>query len=839
MEYAILKTKKIPLDKISIKFHKKAVMGKYDEKIGGKYFHETLKLFEIYLKLFNNKRSAHIFSLKFYPYEYLSPQHYSKYKKDKTTKDIMEKKVNKNIKIKSIMYYKPLTNYFLDCYSIIYKHKLLCTSKKKPMYLEISSYPRYLEAAHYFITRFQKKNINPEYNLICPIKYGAFPRDDFDNLLDNIKNLINNIKINVYRGYINKDFILNNNKKYDIIFSTLSTSLLIGTFYREAANMQIFYYMFIYSLVNLKKNGTLVYNVNNIQLKGTTDIILIANNLFDKVIINKSNVINKMKAGRLTIIFKNFMGINKKTLDKLLMIFDKLYKNDPTGLNFNVKNKLIRDKYNVYKPLNNNLLFKNTKNYKNSGIYIYNSEIINTDNIFPYTEKYPSSFIDYSTSNKIYKFFLNINTNYFLQNIDYLNKMINNFIQYHGKEVPIDIKRENLIKSIMWAKKYDISTIKYENYNFKNKLHTDILIDIYSSFNPTIININSSNQKLKIKIKSEEISFSSLSKILNNITIYTKSRLSDIKKFCKNFKYYNYINIEKYILKYLNENFDTTIHENSKNWGDIYEIMILSNLIDSKKTIRSFHIYDKTGDTINSLNHYITTNSNVNLFIWFAHSENTDISVNEYYKKVNYNLNKIKLYYKNIINFSSNYSGTNLIIANYDYINNSFREYLIELIFILNTLDKGGNVLFKYDINFNNDISQDILYILYKHFDKITFFKPSLSVYDTYYYIVCKSFKKKNKKLLKNLIKFLKNKNNKNRLLSNKYELSFKVQIYNALYKLINIYRNNIDRRVYYSINSSKLPNITKKTYNEIVTSKNKELVKRWDIKKIKDKYLL
>ena len=253
--------------------------------------------------------------------------------------------------------------------------------------------------------------------------------------------------------------------------------------------------------------------------------------------------------------------------------------------------------------------------------------------------------------------------------------------------------------------------------NTKNLIQ--VISDIYNTFNPTIINFNSNHKDIPIKkavIKKKD--FTDLNSKIRRILI---EYISHKKCIYKNYNKFDYSVIEKNLLNYLNKNYDKTIYPNSKSWSHIYEILTYFKLTDNKRLI-SFHLYENAGDTVNSLNHYVTNKTDIKTFIWFANSSNNNDDFKEYLKKMDYSFNFGNLNVHNIISYSKKYIGSDLIIASYSFKDESYDEYLLELIFILETLNNGGNLIFKYDIRLLYEISLDIIYISYKNFENLYLF---------------------------------------------------------------------------------------------------------------------
>jgi hypothetical protein len=156
-----------------------------------------------------------------------------------------------------------------------------------------------------------------------------------------------------YNDYVSTEFIKTINKKYDLINIDINLRrlLTLRTKLIHIASCQLYYLFFLYSLIHLNKNGSIIMYIGNIINKPIADILIMGKKYFKNVSPYISDI-HLWKFRGVFVVFSGFKGISNKDLSSLMRIADKLLKNDPTSLGFTINNNKMRKEHRVINPKN-------------------------------------------------------------------------------------------------------------------------------------------------------------------------------------------------------------------------------------------------------------------------------------------------------------------------------------------------------------------------------------------------------------------------------------------------------------------------------------------------------
>ena len=715
---------------------------------------------------------------------------------------------------------------YLYSYELLYLNKKLLDNNNLEI-LEISSPNEYsfLESCFNINKKFFNKKLNLYLKIF--INYIYSKKLNLELLLkykDNFK-----INLDIIDNYLNKNLIYENDKKYDIIYSRISDNenYNIGYEFFDYSNVQIYFLIFLFSLYNLKINGTLFLNIQQISIKPIADIILIGKHFFKNIDINNSKINSKFKNSGTTLIFKDFKGLDKKIFNELLKIADKLLKLDPTSKNFNILDNKLRNTYVVTKP-------------------------ITTKNIF-----YIEGFLNLPTSSSEYDFIREFNKEYYLEKILYVKKLIGYYHKY-GDKVPESIKEQQLVNSYLYAKEFELKTIPLDKGTFKSELGTLILNDMYSLHEPIQFEFTQrgNNDNNVVGILDLENELGVLSREYQTITDAIDTR--DIRNWDRGkhiSRYYKSGNREiETLIQYIHKTFDIKV---SQAWLKMYEICMVFPIINKrKKVFNSFHICELPGNFIRAINYYILSQTNIESFKWLAQSMKPDkhdknIIGNDYdiLKKFPEkwiferdgditNVDNIKAYKKYFKDVDLLTSDCGLGWKDEEDIS-LIKVHFAQLIFMFSNLTKGGNFVCKFVLPLKDNLHINMIFIMYKHFKKCFFYKPLQNMYSGEYYFIGLDYKPVDNTLLNKMFKLLEDfdKNSLSECIcKTKYPKSFNHQIYHGVKKLTDNFMFNIERQFYYVDNAKYIPKAHIDTLKKYIAKKNEDWVDKFKLKKLSDK---
>ena len=265
-----------------------------------------------------------------------------KHVQTKQTNNLAEYSIFKNYLHKNILANKFSGFTTIGMNELIYKNKLMDFNKDKLRVCCLTNYayPDDIEGTEFY-NKNNKCGYEIENDIIVFKKYNGASRPN-----QNInKNHFKNINVSKINDYINLNFINSFDKKYDFI-----SSYLRCYFYELAkkmndefigyADLQINFFVLLFALKSLNKNGNLILYFGNIICKPVADLILIGKNYFNETILDYTKITVNAKYTGAYVVFKGFKGLPKTDFNTLCKIGAKLLKNDSTScLNFTITDK--------------------------------------------------------------------------------------------------------------------------------------------------------------------------------------------------------------------------------------------------------------------------------------------------------------------------------------------------------------------------------------------------------------------------------------------------------------------------------------------------------------------
>jgi hypothetical protein len=747
----------------------------------------------------------------------------------------------------NILKYKPFNSVFFNVLELLHKFDLIVD--KKEDILELSGTPIFFEAILYYEKKYSKTISN--YHLIYFDKYN-FTKDKEDKKiqLQFYTQYLKGLKTETYNGFLDNDFLNlkkenNKNKKYDKIISNLSNNLKdYGEDFIEHANIQLIFSTFLFSATRLKSNGSLVLVVNSITTKSMADLVLIGKKIFKEVNLYQPKIHIKFKKSGTCIIM---IGFNEKKFQKykkqLFEIYKSMLKNNPTFDNFNIEKydpqleDILSDK--ITKPIVKN---KNGK----------------------FNYKYIDSFLDLDSSDSRYDFIREFNEKRYYDSNQYVENMIKLKLmsEKERKEYLKEYKKTQYIRSILWAKEFDMDVVSYYEKGFKDDFGKLIVKDLFSYHEHFEFHFKKSNINVDLIPISKEIH-----QLVNkfDITAYMiDTRDPDIYDNMKDFvRYYKpkhrskedicNLQLGRYIINKVGMETDIP---NSQAWIKMYEMISLFNIVNKKdKKLKSFHLCELPGGFIKAINNYIFTKTKIEKFEWNAQSLHPGIKgviknfgqgqkglYDKYPNKWHWGEDKTGdiTNPKNIKSYKKYCKDVKLITSDCGLGMKSEDKKLMKVDFcyivaILHLLEKGGNCCAKFVIPVQDNIIISAIYLLYLHFDEIIFYKSVQNTYSGEFYIIGKGFQGIDKKTEDTLFKTIDN-YSENIDLFGKYSEEFIIQLESALSKLTNIFTFAIDRQLYYVDNYEYIEKCYMEKIDGYILEKNKDWFKKFKPTKIKNK---
>ena len=735
----------------------------------------------------------------------------------------------------SILQYQPFLSYFFQTYEEIVKFKLIDKNKSNSI-LEITNVPNVFEACYYY-EKNKKNNINKSSYTVDLFMNYSFKNflDKKEEYLEYYNQYIKNIKINVITTYFTDDMFNIITPTYDLIFANLIyIPEFINISMYDLVNFNLYIYQLYYALLRLKLGGHLVFPVLQIRNKKMADLVLLISSYFTSYELYIPENHNKFKFSTVFVIYKSLI-INK--FDKLKEIFYKLYSEDNTGIKFKFA--------------------KNINDFNYDKKYLIKSEYIDND------YKYVDSLFNTDEDNPIYDKIKAYNKKiYFLKSL-YL-ETINNYVDMNDEEKEKyikNLKKEQLINAILYAKKWGFKTIPFEKGEFKSDFGNLIIKDMYSTYNGYSFKFskhNISDEKLDKLIDMPKKRFIKLKTQLEmaDYTIDTRN-IYDWDNLKKVVRFYRPNDTAKHLKTIIEKKFNQK--SISQAWVKMYEIIVKYDLIKNKNdTYKTFHLCEAPGNFISATNHYIKTQTNIENFDWYAQTLNPFISVNKlraFKDDFNYIRN-----YSNRWKFGYNDSGDIMDIENIKW----YRKYTLDrnvnlitsdcgipenfgfdsviklhcaqLIFILYNLPDKSSCVAKMKIHIIHSLQVELYYKYYQSFDKLYFYKGNQNPSSKEFYLIGIGYNRSVlEKELESLLQVFKNYDteyDKDR----KFPESFIFQLEKIYSVLTDNYIFNFERKLYYVDNYKNIDKSHFDLLDKIITKKNDEWIDDNNLVSIKDK---
>lgn len=769
-----------------------------------KYDNDIINLASVNYSLFLeklNKLNNKQLIIDTYNYPYINKNIFAisgtKYEKIKTdTGNRIIKKVNYDRKdIFNILKYKPFNSNFFSILEILHKYDLINNTTEN--ILEISGNPIFYEAIYYYEKKYRNNISN--YNLLFLNNYWSNTKEKRKTYLQYYSQYMK-LKTKEYEKNIDDKFIKNNIKKYDNIFSNITSKL--------SNDIKIIFDIFLYSILRLNKNGNLTIITKSVITKPMADLLLIGKMIFEDVYLYMPKISIKSSEYGIIIIFKKFIKLESKIQDELLTIFDKLKLQSQkivSFLNLDISDK----KYDFIREFNEDRYYCS---------YQYVNKMIKVEQM---TEK---------EKNKYMKHF---------EKVQYIN-------------------------SILWAKEFDMDIISYYKKGFKDDFGKIIIRDIYSYHKPIIFSFKKSKIGSNLVEISDTIfeianKFNITTYMIDTRNSEKYDKIKNIIRFYKP-KKKPWLQLGSYIEKRIGSNI-TNAHKTKKKitmysqaWIKMYEILTYFDLFDENlKTLKTFHLCELPGGFIRAINHYAFTRTNVKNFEWNAqslHPEKADIK-NNYGMADKYpdmwhwgkdntgnitnpdNIKSYKKYCKDI-QFITSDCGLGWKPDDKTLIKVDF-AYIVAILYLL---PKGGNFVAKFVLPLRDRILISAVYILYLHFEELIFYKTVQNQFSGEFYIIGKNYTGIKDDMMNFLFETLDN-YDENVELNKKYTEEFMVQLENALGKLTDNFTFGIDRQLYYVDNFENIEECYINKIDDYIMEKNKDWFKYFRPLKLSNKHII
>jgi hypothetical protein len=321
----------------------------------------------------------------------------------------------------------------------------------------------------------------------------------------------------------------------------------------------------------------------------------------------------------------------------------------------------------------------------------------------------------------------------------------------------------------------------------------------------------------------------------------------------------------------LTDKVQTLLHDYSisQAWLKMYEIITDCNLIPTnrKGIYKTFHICEAPGTFISCINNYIHTKTSYDTFEWKAQSlkpkgvKSHPTTIGDTYgliKKYPYNwdfgidntgditnIENIKYYAKiaKDMNINLMTSDCGLPWGDPKYYQVAYASYVS----ILYSLPQNGTMLYKILSPIDIPLIWNLIYITYRNFKELYFFKPVQNSQSREFYIIGKGYLGTEQSVLDKLLniipKFEENNTTFNKeeydLFNDTYPDDFVIQVQNICEKLAANYVNSIERIIYYVDNIDDLGKEYQKHIESYMKEKNEDWVRRYKVMRVDNKFIL
>ena len=434
----------------------------YDKDIATKYCADFDRLFmNVYVPLFGDdckkveryvchepfKFSEDYFKYKFIMSSTFSYMHIKKLNNknkenfEKNKENSLQLKLLKILEKGSLLKYKPSTRHFFKIYEL-FIHPNLFNKNDNVLILANDKYAYQDLEVYDYILLTKDLNIKFDINIYRSIRFSKIKKE---KIIENYSYYTNYTEkmykkykkhlsdFDVYIEYLNKKLI-NKDNKYNVIISNLRGKYDITPNFEELSNINKHFFSFLVAVNNLKNGGNFVINIGLLNKKITCDMILLFKQFFNKYEIFVPEIENELSLGGFQIIFYGFnnKSYNSHINNKMLDIFKAMLKLDPTSINFNIFNKKLRERYNIWRNI-----------------------------IFESTNKFVCSLLKINADSSEYDTFRNFNKNYYKKRI----KNIKNLIKYakkniNSKKIPKQLIKKQYLHAIQYSKKFNFELNK-------------------------------------------------------------------------------------------------------------------------------------------------------------------------------------------------------------------------------------------------------------------------------------------------------------------------------------------------------------------------------------------
>jgi hypothetical protein len=601
------------------------------------------------------------------------------------------------------------------------------------------------------------------------------------------KNHLKNIKSNLITKYPDKN--KNKHKKSIEYYLELTNNTNYNLLIKNLDNKSIFNKSNKYNLIYIDIPDNLfyklIYGIYNLKEKGN-------------LIIATNKVTNIVSLGKL--FFENIEIYLPEITN-----FSKQFKNFVIFSNFkgNEHNKTLR---NMITFMDNNVKFKNK----------IDEMIKNNSDIENYKKEKEKRILNYKS-----KLLL-------------LNKLTED-----KKE---ELKKEQYISSVIWAKKYNIDYYELDK-NYKYQFEKLILEDMYNIHKEIsyLYTKKDDNKTTKMSTKINK---------LNNKLLLVTSFLDT-----RDFRKWNTTRRKVAFYRPLFKDIDivkrvqrlTNIPTISQAWLKMFEILVKYPLINNKdKSIKTFHMCEAPGNFISATDYFIKNRTNIKNFDWKAQSlisekNNTNPLGNQYGFMKKYSnrwlfgpkktgditdIDNLK-YYKNIIkdcNLVTSDCGISDLAKGYDKL--IAKINYCQIIGILNGLSKGSNVVIKTFQKYYYPALYSCLYMMYLSFDRLYVHKSVLNRQSPEFYLVGINFRDDNRKKLDEMFDFIKEFDESKDLFGT-YPTDFVKQTDEIMEKIAENFLFEIERIVYYFDNYDNLGLSGQNEIKHYIDKKNDEWLEK------------
>jgi hypothetical protein len=497
---------------------------------------------------------------------------------------------------------------------------------------------------------------------------------------------------------------MNNKETNDIVIIDLIISIKKQLYLRTNYVFHTSFSALIIALDSLKQGGSIIYYIPSISNKMILNFLVYLGQYFDDAYIYTKNETSYLLCISVYV-FKGYKG--GIDINKFLELNNKLYEHDPTG-GFEYGTKATK----------------------------YLSNIVTPINVGAIDELY-SKMLEYSTMQfkLLYERYISLYHHYTKKDdIEYVMKVFNTTYS----------------NAILFAQKNKLPLADWVN---------NIPIDYFNSYIQNVYLKMDAIYIKKINVKQEKISVGLHTNItipkkdIHNAYLYGKEKLytytanMETAKEAQSELYFNY-NYKKLNKQIKDKGITINGRYVSRAWTKMYELLSETKILNNiNGTIRAFFICEAPGNFINSMMHYVKTNTKISNFEWTAQSYSDKKSnVFDTYGFIE----KTKEQWDfgptttgdiadidNFRHYIQTYKGADILIGDCgtDW-GKGPNTSLFQCLYALLIPKVSGNFIIKLFIPVNNDISLAFIYLLSELYEDMFFFKSNTNFWSTEMYLV-------------------------------------------------------------------------------------------------------